>query len=160
MGLDTEKESMNVVRKKALYYNERNMQICRVSELISLGEYYRVSDYDHWYVRRKLFQSRFATNGNRGPGQRLPLLVDHGRGIVLGVLAFIHIGSSRDAPIPLRLRQADEMLGTFVRFRKTVKPKIKTGYCNILYLRYLDLIGEYDRERQEYFPEKKEVLLF
>jgi len=151
---------VNVVRKKALYYDERSTQVCRVSELISLGEFFGVPTYDHWYVLHKQFQSRFVTNEHRELGNRLPLLVDHGRGLVLGVLVFLHVGSARDVPVPLRLRQADAEFGTFPRFRKSVQPKIKTGYCNTIYLRYLDLIGEYDPERKEYFPEKKEALLF
>lgn len=151
---------MKVVRKKALYYDDRNTQICRVSELISLGGFFGVPDYDHWYVLRKHFRSRFVTNGNRESGHRLPLLVDHGRGIVLGLPVSVHIVSSRNAPVPLRLRQADAVFGTFGRFKKSLQPKIKTGCCNTLHLRYLDLIGEYDRNRKEYFPEKKETSLF
>jgi len=151
---------VEVVRKKALYYDDRNTQICRVSELISLGEFFDVPKYDHWYVLRKHFKSRFVTNRDRELGHRLPLLVDHGRGIVLGVLVNLHLGSSRETPVPLRLRQADAVFGTFDLFKESVKPKIQTGYCNTIYLRYLDLIGEYDKNRKEYFPEMKEALLF
>ena len=150
---------MNIIRRKALY-NREGRQVCRVSELISLGEFYNTPKLNHWYVLRGDFKSRYVGKNGSGLGNRIPLLVDHGRGIVLGVLVSVYVGSSRNEPIPIRLLQAEQELGSFKAFKEYIQPKIKTGYCNRIHLRYLDMIGEYDSTRNEYFPERKQPLLF
>ena len=150
---------MNIIRRKALYYRE-SRQVCRIRELISLGEFYNTPSLNHWYVLREDFKSRRVSKNGLESGNRLPLLVDHGKGIVLWVLVSIYVGSSRNEPVPIRLLQAEQELGSFKAFKEYLQPKIKTGYCNRIHLRYLDMIGEYDSARNEYIPERKQSLLF
>lgn len=151
---------MKIVRRKTLFYDDNCRQVCRTVELVSLGSFFDRPDYNHWYVLRSQFRSRFAGDERGVLGKRLTLFVDHGRGLVLGTLLFTFVPRSGDAPLPARLEYAETMIGTFEAFKKSLLPGLKTGYCNTLNLNYLQRIGEYDVERNEYFPKKRAPQLF